>query len=200
MHQPRERRGRQIIIEQRIKDTFKGWRTNYSLRYLCLLVVTNEPAHLTVAAGGAPAAVVRALISRATIVVKLIADASAIAAHTLSPDVLCRHLRSTARLSGCRSRGPPGNAGDREQPARGGLRGAEDRSAVCVIVECRDVLARSGIMPVVREFAMNEAAARGNFFMHASCFVSNGAARRRCGAAQLRKDNRARLRLPLCRR
>ncbi|MHB8836523.1 MAG: hypothetical protein ACYC9Y_12580 [Candidatus Methylomirabilia bacterium] len=50
----------------------------------------------------------------------------------------------------------------------------EDRSAVCIVSEPGDVQARSGILPVVREFAMNEAAARGDFFLHASCFVSGG--------------------------
>jgi hypothetical protein len=45
------------------------------------------------------------------------------------------------------------------------------RSTVCVISEHGDVLSRSGILTVVREFAMNEAAARGDFFLHASCFV-----------------------------
>lgn len=144
---------------------------------LCLRVATNEPAHLTWLQEVLPPHFRPGAGSPPSVVVKIIADsdryrsshALALTGRSLPAFALDSEVVSLPILDG-----PPGTlviANNRHQVV---YEVTEDRSAVCVIVERRDVLARSGILPVVREFAMNEAAARGDFFLHASCFVSGG--------------------------
>ena len=142
---------------------------------LCLRVATNEPAHLTWLQEVLPPHFRPGAGFPPTVVVKLIADSEryrrsyALAGRSLPAFALDSEVVRLPILEG-----PPGMLVIANNRHRVVYEVAEDRSAVCVIVECRDVLARSGILPVVREFAMNEAAARGDFFMHASCFVSGG--------------------------
>lgn len=161
-----------------MKETVQGLVSEL-FRYddLCLRVATNEPARLTWLREVLPPHFRPGAGSPPTVAVKLIADsdryrsshALALTGRSLPAFCLDSEVVSLPLLDGS-----PGTLVIANKRNRVVYEVAEDRSEVRVIMEPHDVLARSGILAVVREFAMNEAAARGDFFMHASCFVVGG--------------------------